>query len=193
MNDPSIFDDNRSISIRFDEELDNNCIQRIHRVMIRVSAAMRNLVLNPFSKSNLLLDRNFVYTTNNLGKVVLIHNLIWEGVHGKIPDGYEVYHINGDVLDNTRTNLDLRKSDISLPADSFQEEISSIQFNNILSVILEGDNAIIEGAPPPPIFMIENIISALEKQGWQLNNRKQKSLEKRIEKLLGATWKRKGQ
>ena len=36
------------------------------------------------------------------------HRRIWETVHGPIPEGYEVLHINGDRYDNRIENLECR-------------------------------------------------------------------------------------
>ena len=38
---------------------------------------------------------------------VFEHVLVWESHHGRIPDGMEVHHINGDKLDNRIENLQL--------------------------------------------------------------------------------------
>lgn len=40
-----------------------------------------------------------------LQKHLLAHRVIWMIVHGKIPDGYEIDHINGDRSDNRLANL----------------------------------------------------------------------------------------
>ena len=34
------------------------------------------------------------------------HRLIWEGVHGKIPEDYDIHHVNGDSYDNYLDNFE---------------------------------------------------------------------------------------
>lgn len=33
------------------------------------------------------------------------HRAIWEKAHGKIPKGWVVHHLNGDMMDNSLENL----------------------------------------------------------------------------------------
>lgn len=40
-------------------------------------------------------------------KTVMIHLIVWELHHGKVPDGMAIDHINGDPSDNTISNLRL--------------------------------------------------------------------------------------
>ena len=41
------------------------------------------------------------------GKLYLCHRLVWEAVHGPVPEGYEINHINGIKNDNRLANLEL--------------------------------------------------------------------------------------
>jgi hypothetical protein len=50
-------------------------------------------------------DKTIAYAIDEQGQVVLMHDMIWEHTGGKIPAGYMVSHINGDGLDNRRSNL----------------------------------------------------------------------------------------
>lgn len=44
------------------------------------------------------------------GEVLIVHRIIWEMLHGPIPDGMVVDHDNGDGADNSHTNLVLKTS-----------------------------------------------------------------------------------
>lgn len=44
-----------------------------------------------------------------IGHKHLVKNLVFESIHGMIPDGYEVYHRDGDKKNNAITNLMLKK------------------------------------------------------------------------------------
>ena len=39
------------------------------------------------------------------GKCTPLHRVVYESIHGKIPDGYVVHHIDGDRSNNDITNL----------------------------------------------------------------------------------------
>jgi hypothetical protein len=41
------------------------------------------------------------------GCLRLMHHWLWEQRNGRVPDGYDVHHVNGDKLDNRYDNLRL--------------------------------------------------------------------------------------
>jgi hypothetical protein len=146
--------------------------------------SIRDLLLSP-NRRLLINPDHFVYTTDEEGRVIFMHNLIWESTFGKIPDGHEVYHINGNVLDNRRKNLSLRKTDNPFPIEEFQIEVSNAQVTNVLSVILEGDKAIlIDDVPPPPKKAFTNIVSSLVNQGWSIQDDQLLALQQKMNILL---------
>ena len=114
-----------------------------------------------------------------------MHNLIWETTFGKIPDGHEVYHINGDVFDNRQENLALRKTDDPFPVEEFQIEISNAQIYNVLSIVLEGNDAyLIDDVPPPSKKAFSNIIKSLRSQGWSISEDNLLILQEKMKNLL---------
>lgn len=159
----------KNVTVRFTRTLDIELAKEIHRTMLSVSLSIRDLLLSP-SRGLILGEHDFVYTTDEEGRVLLMHNVIWERANGKIPEGYEVYHINGDFFDNRRENLALRQVEHPFPLEEFQIEISNAQLYNVLSVVLEGDSASsLDDVPPPPKKMFENIVNSLINQGWSIS------------------------
>jgi hypothetical protein len=152
--------------------------------MLDISLSIRDLLLSP-DKRRLLNKCEFVYTTDDDGKVLLMHNVVWKSAHGEIPEGYEVYHINGNYLDNRRANLAIKEAEDPFPIEEFQIEVSNAQMYNILSIILEGDNAyLIEDVPPPPKKMFTNMVNGLINQGWSIDPKTLSVLQKKMKKML---------
>lgn len=174
----------RNVTIHFTRALDQDMVEHIHSRIITTNLSIRDLLLSP-NRRMIINQEHFVYTTDKEGKVIFMHNLIWENAFGKIPDGYEVYHLNGDVFDNTDANLALRKTDDPFPMEEFQIEISNAQMYNVLSVVLEGDDAyLIDDVPPPPKKAFTNIITSLISQGWSIQKDKLLALQDRMKTLL---------
>lgn len=174
----------KNATVRFTKILDSDLLKDIHSRMLDISLSIRDLLLSP-DKRRLLNEREFVYTTDDDGKVLLMHNTVWEFAHGEIPEGYEVYHINGNFLDNRQANLALKEAEHPFPIEEFQIEVSNTQMYNILSIILEGDNAyLVEDVPPPPKKMFTNIVNSLINQGWSINPKTLSVLQKKMKKRL---------
>lgn len=178
------YGDTKNVTMRFTEVLDQNVVKNIHSQIIATSMSIRDLLLSP-NRRMIINPDHFVFTTDEEGKVIFMHNLIWENTFGKIPDGHEVYHINGNVFDNTRANLSLRKTVNPFPIDEFQIDVSNAQVTNVLSVLLEGDKAyLIDDVPPPPKKAFVNIVSSLINQGWSIKEDHLLALQHKMKMLL---------
>jgi hypothetical protein len=179
-----------TVTIKFREALDNKSIALIHENLVtsamifkefRLQLRMERILPGAkfvygelhFESSDTLFheyqeanDIQYVYTMDEEGKVIFLHNLVWEAAHGPIPRGYQVYHINGDTLDNTRANLDIVKTAEIFPLGEFQAEVEAAQAYNIIAVITEGAEAELTDAPPPHARIFERVLGLLRSQGW---------------------------
>ncbi|MHB8840864.1 MAG: DUF4365 domain-containing protein [Candidatus Aquicultor sp.] len=174
----------KNITIRFAEVLDQRAVKNIHSQIMATSLSIRDLLLSP-NRRMIINPDQFVYSTDEEGKVIFLHNLIWENAFGKIPDGYEIYHINGNAFDNRRANLALRKTVNPFPIEEFQIDVSNAQITNVLSVLLEGDKAIlIDDVPPPPKKAFVNIVNSLLSQGWSISEEQLSALQLKMKMLL---------
>ena len=197
------------ITINFDKELNNDAVRQIHKNLIDTTILFKDLRLKlheggfipgsqlvygelffETSAENLeeyLIKDGFAYaySTDENGKVIFLHNLIWELHHGPIPQGYQVYHINGNTLDNRSDNLDIMKTIDNFDIEGFQKEIEEYQARNILSLILEGSNAEIEDVPPPPRAMLYKIIDELKKNGWNADDDEMSRIKADMGEILG--------
>jgi hypothetical protein len=174
----------KNVTIHFTEVLNQHVVKNIHSQIMATSMSIRDLLLSP-NRRMIINPDNFVYTTDEDGKVIFMHNFIWEIEFGEIPDGHEVYHINGNVFDNRTENLSLRKTDDPFPIEEFQIDVSNAQVTNVLSVILEGDKAhIIDDVPPPPKKAFINIVNGLTSQGWSIKEDQFLVLQDKMKTLL---------
>lgn len=200
---------NKTLTVNFRDRIDNGALQLIHEHIIQTSIMFKELRIQ-MSKSNVkpgakfvygewvfessaeqfeeYMRENgqpFVYSIDENGKVILLHNFIWELNHGPIPKGYQVYHVNGNTLDNTDVNLDIIKTSEIFDIEGFQKEIEEFQAHNILAIISEGKNADIKDVLPPTSKMFNGIISELQKQGWTISDEEMTHLKEDMAEYLG--------
>ena len=175
----------KNVTIRFTQELTPTTIKNIHSQIMATSMSIRDLLLSP-NRRMVINPDHFVYSTDEDGKVMFMHNYIWENAFGKIPEGHEVYHINDDVLDNRRANLSLRETDHPFPTEEFQIDVSNAQVTNVLSILLEGEKAyLINDVPPPPTKAFVNLVNSLISQGWSIKEDQLLTLRHKMNTLLG--------
>ena len=188
-----------TITIHFSNLLDKEAINEIHSKLLKETLFFKNVRLN-MRKNGIEPGANFVYgglvfespsddllqyqgctyayTTDKEGKVIFMHNLIWEAEHGTIPKGYQVYHVNGNTLDNRRRNLDIMKTFDAFDIEGFQKEVEEAQAYNILKYITEGNDSDFKDAPPPPKALFDKIIDELKQKGWRITAKKLKELKR---------------
>lgn len=203
-----VWRDQKSITVHFENVLDELELINIHRDMIdsalmfkEIRLKMNSSGIQPgakfvygelyFESSDELFEEyqeanniGFVYTTGEDGKVIFMHNLIWESHHGPIPNGYQVYHVNGSTLDNRSNNLDIMKTVEAFPLEEFQLEVEEEQAYNILAVVTQGSEAELKDVPPPPKSMFERVINDLRKQGWSVNEDEMNQLKETLNAVL---------
>lgn len=201
--------ENESITICFNEELNIDAIKLIHQNLVDTAILFKDIRIKlheggfkpgaklvygelvfESSSENFegYLSKNklaYAYTTDENGIVVFMHNLIWESHHGQIPRGYQVYHVNGNTMDNRSDNLDIMRTIDNFDIEGFQKEIEESQAHNILSVILEGRNADLKDVPPPPVTMFYRIVEELEKDGWSASDKEMSRIKRDMKRYLG--------
>ncbi|GAB6172673.1 hypothetical protein JCM15765_21510 [Paradesulfitobacterium aromaticivorans] len=184
------WNENKTVTINFSNVIDAETIHSIHQQLLDTTILLKEIRLKLFKdgikpgvkfvygdflfeSSNQAFQEyqdkhgvSYAYTMDKNGKVIFMHNIIWESHHGPIPKGYQVFHINGNTLDNRSKNLDIIKTLEILDVDRFQKEIEALQEYNILSLIVGGSEADFQDVPPPPKSMFNRIINELKAEGW---------------------------
>jgi hypothetical protein len=74
---------------------------------------VRKFKLRTQNKNDLQVYKGLVFTLKKTGyfslttgRRTLMHRYVWEEYNGKIPDGYDIHHINHDKSDNRIENLE---------------------------------------------------------------------------------------
>lgn len=193
-----------SITIHFSNILDAKAVKLIHSRLLEdtilfkdIRLKMRENGIEPGTKfvyGNLVFETStekfnnyqeehkvsYMYSIDENGKVIFMHNLLWESHYGIIPNGYHVYHVNGNTLDNRSENLDILKTVETFDLEGFQRKIEEEQAYNILSMITDGTNAEFRDVPPPVKVLFNKVISELKQKGWGITVRQLKNLQKNL-------------
>lgn len=201
--------DNKTITVHFTNMLDEENIRLIHQQLLDTTIFFKDIRLTlrkggimpgaKFVYGELVFESSdeafqeyqnehnvsYVYTTDENGKIIFLHNLIWESRHGNIPKGYQVYHANNNPLDNRSDNLDIMKTVETFDIEGFQKELEEQQAFNILSLIIEGSEADFKDVPPPPTVMFNRIINELIAQGWYASEEEMMKIKKDLNTFLG--------
>jgi len=173
----------RFFSITFSEELESQSIAVIHAQMLSFAEsvkAMEQFWTNEeygeltFGKyaSPPEPDKTsspYAYRVDEFGNQIKMEHELWVRAMGAIPRGYEVFHKNGQALDNRRQNLGVRPVDprrFSLAVFATRQE--NIAARNIFRVILNGEAATLENVEPPEPILFWRVIRLLQEQGMSM-------------------------
>ena len=173
----------RFFAITFSRELEKQSIAEIHAQMLSFAdsvKAMEQFWANEeygeltFGKYQSLPEPDqisgYAYRVDDFGNQIKMEHEIWLRASGKIPRGYEVFHKNGDALDNRRENLGLRPIEprkFSLGVFPTREE--NIAARNVFRVVLDGEKATFEEGEPPEPILFWRVIRLLQEQGMSMS------------------------
>jgi hypothetical protein len=198
---PKIPNYKKLIGVSFSEVLDQQRISQIHSQMIAFATTVKavekfyaddscdELVIGkhePPPDIGNVANRH-AYRVDEFGNRITMEHEVWERHRGKIPSGFEVFHKNGQTLDNRRDNLGLRPIDPRrFTVGIFPSIADNIAARNIFRVILHGDQATQEdgaAAIVEPILFWE-VIRELQRQGMSMKQEDVEAYKRECIKVL---------
>jgi hypothetical protein len=171
------------IGIHFSDILDRDRVSQIHSQMIAFATTVRavekfytedscgELIIGKYEtppEASAITDLH-AYRVDEFGNRITMEHEIWERRYGKIPRGFEVFHKNGQSLDNRGDNLSLRPIDsrrFNIGVFSTLEE--NIAARNVFRVILSGDQAKLERDLKIEPILFWEVIRELQRQGMSM-------------------------
>lgn len=169
------------LAVLFREALDTAKVEELHANLVTFAEAVKaveqfwasddhgEITFGKYPTPPEQSEGGFAYRLDDYGNQIHMEHEIWLRMHGSIPRGYEVFHKNGQTLDNRRENLALRPIDPRIFAvNAFDGPAENISARNILRVIINGREAEIDTTKPPEPVLFWDVIRSLQKQGMSM-------------------------
>jgi hypothetical protein len=188
----------RFLTVAFTEPLDAAKVAELHAHMVTFADAVKaveqfwasddhgEITFGKYPTPPEPSEGGYAYRLDEYGNQIRMEHEIWLMMHGAIPRGYEVFHKNGQMLDNRRDNLALRPIDPrSFAVNTFDTQADNISARNILRVIVNGKDAEIDPTEPPEPMLFWDVIRSLQKQGMSMMQSDVARYKAECEELLG--------
>jgi Domain of unknown function (DUF4365)/HNH endonuclease len=189
----------RFFSITFSEELESQSVSKIHAQMLSFAESVKameqfwaNEEYGELTFGKYLLPPEpdqigsaYAYRVDEFGNQIKLEHALWLRAMGEIPRGHEVFHKNGNALDNRRHNLGLRPIDprrFTLGVFPTREENTAAR--NVFRVILNGEAATLEEVEPPEPILFWKVIRLLQEQGMSMSREDVDAYKMDSQKLL---------